>query len=255
MFPGRRLVALYGHPGSSVLGALGQQDLPASIARAQQLAAQYQPLSADPVVPTFEIITTVASSSAGPDGNYSNEVSAAELAPWVDAAGAAGMYVVLDLQPGRSDFLSQAQLYADLLARPYVGLALDPEWRLGPDQVPNEQIGGVDVAEVNSVITWLAQLTAQNALPQKLLVLHQFKLSMLRDEAGLDLTHPEVATLIHMDGQGPAGVKDETWAAVTGAAPPGVTFGWKNFLAIDEPVLDPTQTMAHVPTPVMISYQ
>jgi hypothetical protein len=33
MFPGRRLVALYGHPDTPALGVLGQQDLTASIAR------------------------------------------------------------------------------------------------------------------------------------------------------------------------------------------------------------------------------
>ena len=41
------------------------------------------------------------------------------------------MYVVLDLQPGRTDFLTQAKRYEPLLALPHVGLALDPEWRLG----------------------------------------------------------------------------------------------------------------------------
>ena len=40
------------------------------------------------------------------------------------------MYVVLDLQPGRSNFLDQAKLYEPLLRLPHVGLALDPEWRL-----------------------------------------------------------------------------------------------------------------------------
>ena len=53
----------------------------------------------------------------------------------VEAAAEHGVYVVLDLQPGRQDFLSQAQQYQELLELPNVGLALDPEWRLGPDQV------------------------------------------------------------------------------------------------------------------------
>ena len=69
-------------------------------------------------------IATVASASAGSDGNYSNEVPVSVLKPWIDAARAAGIYVVLDLQPGRSDFLSQAKLYTALLTQPNVGLAL-----------------------------------------------------------------------------------------------------------------------------------
>src|SRR5205807_1258022 len=45
LFPGRLLVALYGHPGAPALGVLGHQKLPASIARARQAAAPYRALS------------------------------------------------------------------------------------------------------------------------------------------------------------------------------------------------------------------
>jgi hypothetical protein len=68
---------LYGHPGAPALGALGGQDLPASIARAGKLAAVYRRLSNVPVIPAFEIIATVAEGSPGNDGNYSYQT------PWV----------------------------------------------------------------------------------------------------------------------------------------------------------------------------
>ena len=165
------------------------------------------------------------------------------------------MYVVLDLQPGRSDFLSQAQQYTALLELPYVGLALDPEWRLGPGQLPLQQIGGVDAAEVNTVIDWLADLTATHRLPQKLLVLHQFRLSMLHHEDAINTDHPDVTVLIHMDGQGDPQLKQQTWQAVTAAAPAGVPLGWKNFYRNDTPMLTPTQTMNQQPAPMMISYE
>jgi len=255
LFPGHRLVALYGSAGISGLGALGQQDLRASITRAKQIAAQYQRFSDVPVVPTFEIIATVAAQAPGEDGDYSDPSDVSRLRTWVEAATAAGLYVVLDLQPGRSDFLSQAKLYTDLLKLPQVGLALDPEWRLAPDEKPLEQIGGVDAQEINSVITWLADLTKANHLPQKLLVLHQFKLSMIRSEHSLNLSRQQVAVLIHMDGQGTPELKDETWAAVTAAAPPGIAFGWKNFYRNDTPIVSPAETMRKKPTPAMISYE
>ena len=94
------------------------------------MAAEYEPLSDLPVVPTLEIIATVAAGQAGADGNYSNELDPARMAVFVDAATEAGMYVVLDLQPGRTDFLSQAKQYQSLLERPNVGLA--PGWRVAP---------------------------------------------------------------------------------------------------------------------------
>jgi hypothetical protein len=256
LFPGRRMVALYGTPGSAALGVLGEQDLPASVARAEQLAARYQPLVDEPVVPTFELITTIASATPGPDGDYSSELSPAAVRPWVDAAKAAGIYVVLDLQPGRTDFLTQARRYADLLAEPNVGLALDPEWRLGPHELHRVQIGSVGVDELNRVVTWLADLTRDKVLPQKLLMLHQFRLSMIKDRTRLDTSRDELAVVIHSDGFGTPSEKLATWNALHAAAPANIHWGWKNFIDEDRPTFTPAQTVPIPPTPpVFVSYQ
>ena len=255
LFPMHRLLALYGYPGTPMLGALGQQGLSASISRIRDIAASYRPLSSAPVIPAFEIIATVAQANPGRDGSYSHQSAVAALRPWVGRASATGMYVILDLQPGRASLFTQAMRYRRLLELPNVGLALDPEWKLQAGQRPLNQIGSVDSSEVNSVIEWLARLTARARLPQKLLVLHQFRLSMIAGEQRLDTTHDDLAIVIHMDGQGTQADKLQTWQAVTGAAPSGVFFGWKNFFVKDDPMLSPLQTMSNSPQPVMISYQ
>jgi hypothetical protein len=255
LFPGHLLVALYGHPDTPGLGVLGQQSLQASITRAREVASPYRSLTSARVIPAFEIIATVAEAHPGPDGGYSYETPVASLRPWVRRATAAGFYVILDLQPGRDSLLAQAKRYQSLLKLPDVGLALDPEWKLAPGQLPLKQIGSVSISEVNSVVRWLAGLTARYRLPQKLLVLHQFQLSMIRDERGLDTRNDDLAILIHMDGQGTPGDKQQTWDAVTKAAPPKVFFGWKDFYVKDHPMLDPRQTIERTPRLSMISYQ
>ena len=255
LFPGRRLVALYGHPYTPSMGVLGEQSISASIRRAKTLAASYSKVGSTPTVPAFELITTVASRSAGSDGNYSNEKKIRDIRPWVVAAGKAGVYVVLDLQPGRTDFLTQAKRYESLLALPHVGLALDPEWRLKPGQVHLRQIGSVSSAEVNRVTAWLADLTRRHQLPQKLLLLHQFRLSMITDRARLDARRPEVAVVIQMDGFGTPTTKLSTWRAIRRDAPAGVRFGWKNFYDEDRPTFTPARTSDLRPSPVFVSYQ
>jgi hypothetical protein len=256
LFPGRMLVALYGHPGTGALGVLGEQPVDAAVERARAHAAPYGALLGTTVVPAFEIIATVASSSAGPDGNYSAESEPDVLAPWVEAAGEAGLYVILDLQPGRTDFVTQAEQYRSLLEQPHVGLALDPEWRLGPGEVHLTQVGSVDVAEVNRVVTWLADLTREGRLPQKLLVLHQFRRDMIAGREQLDLSPDELAVMVHADGQGPQADKQKTWRALHEAAPPSLAWGWKNFYDEDLPMLTPEQTVSQVdPVPDLISYQ
>ena len=255
LFPGRRLVALYGHPGAPSLGVLGEQGVTAAIRRAEQVARPYRALSTAPVVPSFEIIATVAQRSAGSDGDYSAESSVASLRPWVEAAGRHGMFVLLDLQPGRAGLLDQAVRYAELLRLPHVGLAVDPEWKLGRHQRPLHQIGSIDAAEINRTSAWLASLVRANDLPQKLFVVHQFRLSMIGHEARLRTDHPELALLVHMDGQGGAAQKLATWRSVKAARPDGARLGWKNFYDEDHPMFSPARTMARQPQPVMISYQ
>lgn len=255
ILPDKRIVALYGTPNLPVLGVLGEQPVGAAISRAKALAADYQKHSDKPIMPAFEIIATVASAAPTEDGDYSREIEVDTLRPWIDEARKAGVYVILDLQPGRSDFLSQAKTYEPLLREPNVGLALDPEWRLKPDQVHLEQIGSVAIDEVNHVSGWLADLTHKNNLPQKVFLLHQFRLSMLTDRSRLNTKHPELATIIQMDGQGAQNIKRDSWRVITANPPEGVVFGWKNFIDEDKPTLTPAETMTLSPVPWYISYQ
>ncbi|AXT86480.1 hypothetical protein C6I20_15730 [Aeromicrobium sp. A1-2] len=253
---GRHYTALYGHPGAPSLGVLGEQGVAASIARVKRLAKKYRAVSKAEFVPTFEIIATVASGGAGKDRDYSQEASIEKLTPLVDAAEEAGVYVILDLQPGRSDFLTQAKLYRRLLERPHVGLALDPEWRLKKGQKHLRQIGSVQAAEVNRVADWLADLTRRKVLPQKLFVLHQFSLSMIKHRDRLDTRHAELATVIHVDGSGSQGAKQGTWKTLRHDAPKGIGWGWKNFYDEDPRMLTVAQTWRRVrPHPDLITYQ
>lgn len=254
LFPGRRLVALYGHPTTPALGVLGEQGPTGAVERAGELAAGYD-ADGVAVVPSFELIATVASAKAGEDGDYSYETPLEDLRPWVDAAADAGMYVVLDLQPGREDYLGQAMLYEELLTEPHVGLAIDPEWNLGPNQFHLRQIGRVEAAEVNQVAGWLAGLVRRHHLPQKLLLVHQFNLDMIRNRSEL-AAPPELALVIQMDGQGPLHSKYETWGALresTDGAP--WLWGWKNFFDEDSPTATAAQVLALDPAPVFVSYQ
>ena len=254
MFPDRRLVAFYGVTHTGVLGVLGEQGPSEGLERMAPYLEEY---AADglPTIPTFEIIATVATARAGRDGDYSGEISVEDLTPWVEFAAGEGVYVVLDLQPGRTDFLTQAKYYEELLALPHVGLALDPEWRLRSDQVHLRQIGSVDAAEVNAVAEWLAELVRRERLPQKLLMVHQFRFTMIRDRETISVP-PELAVVIHMDGQGPLATKYSTWGALTaGAEEQGWHWGWKNFFDEDYPLATPEQVLELDPLVVFVSYQ
>ena len=251
---GRRLVAIYGHPVTSALGVLGEQGPQEGFERLQSIMEGYG-ADGSIVLPTFEIIATVASAGAGRDGDYSSETARDVIRPWIEIAAANDVYVVLDLQPGRTDFLTQAKIYEEFLRLPHVGLALDPEWRLKPDQVHLRQIGTVDAAEINRVVEWLAAIVREEALPQKLLIVHQFRFSMITNRPLIE-TPPELAVLIQMDGQGSLEAKYSTWNALT-LEPDADQFwwGWKNFYDEDSPTATPEQVLELTPVPVFVSFQ
>lgn len=255
MFPGRRFVAAYGSPVTPVLGILGEQGPEESVARVQTLVEQYQPFSPEPVVPAFEIIGTVASGGPGDDGNFTNEWPVEEFEPLVDAIAEAGGYAVIDLQPGMADMVEQAEIFEDLLKRPGVGLALDPEWKLQPGQQPGAQIGAVDAEEINRVIDWLADLTRDSGGPQKLLILHQFSTAMITNRDQIDTSRPELAIALHADGHGTPDLKLETWDILREGLSPDIWMAWKNFYDEDTPTFTPEQTMAVEPRPWFVSYQ
>ncbi|ANE03832.1 cell wall-binding repeat-containing protein [Corynebacterium crudilactis] len=256
VFPGRRMVALYGHPSGPALGAMGEQPAAEAVARVTELAQQYQPFDDQPVIPAFEVIATVASEYPGEDGNYSNEFAEEDLLEYVDAITNAGGYAVLDLQPGRANFLEQAKRYENLLKRPNVGLALDPEWKIGPDEQPMMRVGSAEAAEINEVSQWLADLVAENKLPQKAFVLHQFQTQMLQNREQIDTSHPELAFVLHADGHGAPGDKYATWNMLREGLSPDFFMAWKNFYDEDFPTFTPQQTYEEIdPRPWFVSYQ
>ena len=253
----RRYVAYYGHPETDGLGVLGEQGPAETLEKMQGFVEEYGADDAQ-VVPTFEMIASVASAGPTDDGDYSYEWPIETFQAWVDFAGENDMYVVLDLQSGRDDFLSQAVQYEELLKLPYVGLALDPEWRLEDDQVHLEQIGSVGGAEVNQVIDWLGDLVRDNGLPQKMLIVHQFRLSMITEREDLK-QRPEIQLVIQMDGEGGEGEasKDATYRTISeGTDDAHWAWGWKNFFDEDVPgPPSPASVITKEPPLVYVSYQ
>lgn len=256
IFPGRRMIALYGHPSGDALGQMGEQPPAEAVDVVKNWVSQYEPFSEEPIIPAFEVIATVASQEPGPDGNFTNETDPAELEPYIDAITEAGGYAVIDLQPGLGTFKDQALLYEDLLKRPNVGLALDAEWKLEPGQTPAAQVGSANAAEINDATAWLAQLTRENNLPQKALIVHQFQVAMLPDRENIITDHPELSFILHADGHGTPEQKFDTWNVLKEDLDPAFFVAWKNFIDEDQPMFTPEQTYTTVePKPWFVSYQ
>ncbi len=247
----RFLVAYYGTAGTGVLGVLGEAP-PDTMHHRLLRAAEPFGRKGEQVQPVYELIVTVADGIPGADGDYSHDIAASSVRRYIAAAHRNGALLVLDLQPGRSDFLTVAKRWKWALRDPWVGLALDPEWRVGPRQVPAQVIGSVGAVEVNRVSKWLSRLVKRRGLPEKAFVLHQFRTSMIRNIEGI-VDRNGLAMVQHVDGFGTQSQKLATYHAV--ARPEQFTMGFKLFYDEDVNLFSPSRVRKIRPAVRFVSYQ
>ena len=84
-------------------------------------------------------------------------------------------------------------------------------------------------------------------------MVHQFQLRMIQDRHLLEL-RSELATVIHMDGQGSRGAKLNTYRVLTQGAGPW-DHGFKLFFDEDVDMFGPSDLLGLTPVPSVVSYQ
>jgi hypothetical protein len=251
VLPEHRVVAFYGAPQSRELGVLG---IGKPDTAARRLARQAKPYGRDgrATLPALELITVIANADAGSDGMYRTRQENAVIRRYLRAARRAKALLLLDIQPGRSDFFAEATRLEQWLKEPDVGLALDPEWRVGDGEVPGQVIGHVESREVNATAAWLSELVAREQLPEKLLVIHQFTDDMV-DETALKSRHG-LAIVLNADGFGGRAVKRAKYHAFTRQSP-GFYPGFKLFYEEDEDLMSPRSVLRLKPPPAFVVYE
>jgi hypothetical protein len=258
IFPQHRIVAYYGAPQNEELGVLGI-GTPAQAGRKLLARAPAFARPGRPVLPAFELITVIAHASPGEDGLYRERQSDAVIRRYLRAARRAKALLILDIQPGRANFLDEARALEPYLKQPDVGLALDPEWSMPEGVVPGQAIGSTDAETVNQVAEYLARLVRTHDLPQKLLLVHQFTEAMVTDDEQIVIP-PQVAFVSNVDGFGTPELKVGVYKQLTNAlSAPGVDagkhIGVKLFFKEDERLLSPKAALALRPRPDVIVYE
>lgn len=252
IFPRYRIVGFYGAPQDDALGALGVGSPEQMAARLRRQARQYRQ-HGRPILPAFELIATVASGAPGGDGSYSYRQSAATIDRYLAAARKEKALLVLDVQPGRANFMREVRRLRPWLEQPDVSLALDPEWRVSYGQIPGKVIGTVSADEVNRVTRYVRRIVRDRKLPQKLLLIHQFTEDMIPDKERL-LTPRELAVTINVDGFGKQPDKIAKYQEFAGAAR-GFHHGFKLFYEEDTNLMTPKQVLRLRPRPSIVVYE
>ena len=252
IFPDQRVVAFYGAPQSARLGTLGIGTPAQAAARLRHVARGYAKKSR-PALPAFELIATIAAAHPGDDGLYRLHQPEEVIARYLGAARRAKALLVLDIQPGRGDFLSEAQLLERWLREPDVGIALDPEWHVGPTDIPGQTIGFVTATEINEVAAFVSAIVRRYDLPEKLFVVHQFTAGMIEDKAAV-LRPPGLAVTMNVDGFGDRANKIAKYDQFTSEVA-RFNDGFKLFYEEDTNLMGPRQVLALGPPPDLVVYE
>ncbi|HUR86217.1 MAG TPA: hypothetical protein VMY78_12815 [Solirubrobacteraceae bacterium] len=252
LFPDQRVVAFYGAPQSERLGTLGIGTPDEASKRLRRVARGYAKKTR-PVLPAFELIATIAAEHPGDDGMHRIHQPDEVIARYLAAARRAKALLLLDIQPGRGDFLSEAQRLERWLREPDVGLALDPEWHVGLAEIPGQTIGSVTADDVNEVASYVAGIVQRGDLPEKLFVVHQFTSDMIAGKERVQRP-PGLAMTMNVDGFGDRPNKISKYDQFTSEAA-RFNDGFKLFYEEDTNLMEPGDVLALGPPPDLVVYE
>ncbi len=254
LLPASRVVAFYGNPRSTRMGILGELPPGQMLAKLDGIAKEWAKADTTRVVrPALQLIVTVAQGRPGADAKYRLRHSDAlidEVASWAEARG---WLFILDVQIGQSSVAAELPHLIPWLRKPWVHLALDPEFAMPSGRVPGKKIGTLDARQINEAIDLLAKLVEQEHLPPKMLIVHRFTEDMLTNYREIR-TDPRVQVVIDMDGFGAPSLKRRIYDLVVSHRPVQFT-GIKLFFKNDHPMMTRADILRLAPIPLYIQYQ
>jgi hypothetical protein len=258
LFPTYRLVGFCGTPGGPALGPL-DGNLPAKAKKLATFTTQYA-AAADgrKVIPVYELIAVIVMGLPGADGKWRRRVPDSVVDDFLAQTRLSKGLLLINIQPGQSDFMTELRHFEKYLREPDVGVTLDPEWAMKHGQKPGVFWGQTTGAAINEVAEYLAGIVKAGDLPEKALVFHQVNRAVLKDEAALT-PHPGVVLIKSVDGLGPKGTKIVTYKFLTDTMTPGVHPGFKLFFDEDtrngSTLMTPKEVLSLVPLPDYVMYE
>ena len=229
-----QIVSYYGNPYAEQLGILGQHDPEDLASMLKERARDLDALNGfRGVQPAFHIVYETAQPDPRENGLYLQYVDDETMQQYFDIACRDGFFVFLDLQIGRSDVETEIRKIFPYLHGSNVHVAIDPEFTMGPGEVPGQVIGHVDAAQINVAQQVLDDFAVENGLPSKILIVHQFDEAMITDPENI-ASFPHVQVVVDMDGFGPKETKIRKFGTFSTQAQHS---GLKIFYKQDDPVM------------------
>ncbi len=254
LLPASRIIAYYGNPLSTQMGILGALPPQQMLDKLAATAAEWQKIDSTHIVrPALQLVATVASEGKGPDGLYRIRHSDSLISRVAGWAEQRNWLMILDVQVGWSNVQAELQRFIPWLRKPWVHLAIDPEFAMHDGRIPSKKNGTLDARDINYAIDFLAKIVDEEHLPPKVLVIHRWTEDMVTNYRQIK-RDPRVQVVMDMDGNGPPSGKVKIYELVIQRHPLQFT-GFKLFYHLDHPMMSLADVLALQPIPLYIQYQ
>lgn len=255
IFPDHVLVGFCGTPGAPALGPLWNNPE----AKGKKLLGYAEQYAAGrKILPVFELIAVVVQGSPGSDGKYRVRILDSVIDQYLRIAREYKGLLLLNIQPGQSDFLTELHAFDKYLHEPDVGVALDPEWAMIKKEKPGLFYGQTTGETINSVIQYLSDIVKQDDLPEKVLVFHRVNAYVVKHESEIQQA-PGVVVVESVDGLGPMGAKINTYNFLMHLKAPWIHPGFKLFFDEDtrhgSTLMTPKEVLELSPPPEYVMYE
>ncbi len=249
LFPRNRVVSLYGLPGG--FGALGRKSARGARRRLAKQAHDYRRRGKRPVIRAFDMVATVPTDCSGRRDKCRFRVPDRLVRRYLREVRRFNGRLLLDIGLGRSTYMKEFEHWRNLLLEPDVGIAIDPEWDVGPHGEPGETVGSSRARQVNRLSHRMQHLIEEHRLPSKLLVIHQFRHTSVRNDDDIR-RRAKVDITLNFDGIGAPPPKRSGYRRL---AERRLFNGFSLFYQLDSNLMSPRQVLRLRPRVDYVMYQ
>lgn len=249
LFPQNRVLTLYGAAGG--FGVLGRKSLNGAAKKLRKQLKPYRKLSHEPVIGGFDLVAVIATSCQGRRDKCRTRVSDKVIRRYLNKIRELNGRLVLDIQPARSNVIREISHLRKFIREPDVDVAIDAEWNVGRHGTPGQTQGSISAKKLNRASLEIQSIIRQNDLPQKLMIVHQFRKGSISKD-GKVKRRDEVDVTFNFDGIGSPSAKRAGYRQLSTRR---LFNGFSLFYKLDSDMMWPKGVLKLDPSPDYVMYQ
>lgn len=249
LFPQNRVLTLYGAAGG--FGVLGRKSLRGAAKKLRKQLKPYRNLSHKPVIGGFDLVAVIATSCQNRRDKCRTRVSDKVIRRYLKKIRGMNGRLVLDIQPARSNVISEISHLRNFIREPDVDVAIDAEWNVGKHGTPGQTQGSISAKKLNKASLEIQSIIRNQDLPQKLMIVHQFRKGSISKD-GKVKRRDDVDVTFNFDGIGSPSAKKAGYRQLSR---PRLFNGFSLFYKLDDEMMRPKGVLKLDPKPDYVMYQ